>query len=341
MRDRCSRAARAPLPPVPGPRRRGAAARAASPRDDRRERRPRAGPRPRLPREPGRRRRIDGRAIPVAAACRRALGAAATPFAATAGEDYELRVTASPRERAPRSTRLAPRLGCRAHPDRPHRRGAARGAPCSTRAGGRCDSRRARIRPLPLSALAAAQAPANVDAWIASGSPSCSCASRRGDVPVDEALERLRALPFEDLGFARIDHHRGLRNGFGEVVFGQGKTPDEIVAIVERLAAAAGNVLVTRLAPDAAASLVGARCRRRRTTRARASRSARARPVEPLGGGTGARRGRGDGRSAGRRGGRDHGGVARAARRAALRRRRVRAPPPARRARAPVGRRRS
>ncbi len=83
-------------------------------------------------------------------------------------------------------------------------------------------------------------------------------AVRRGACPVDEALARLRALPYEDLGFARIDHHRGLRNGFPEVIFGQGKTADQILAIAERLVAAGGNVLVTRLAPDAATHLCAA-----------------------------------------------------------------------------------
>jgi len=83
-------------------------------------------------------------------------------------------------------------------------------------------------------------------------------AVQRGDCPVDEALERLRTLPYEDLGFARLDHHRGLRNGFPEVVFGQGKTTEQVVAIAERLAAAGGNVLVTRLAPEPAATLVAA-----------------------------------------------------------------------------------
>jgi NCAIR mutase (PurE)-related protein len=80
----------------------------------------------------------------------------------------------------------------------------------------------------------------------------------RGETAVDDVIERLRALPFEDLGFARVDHHRALRNGFGEVVFGSGKTPDEIVAIVERLVAASGRALVTRLDPAAADVLVRA-----------------------------------------------------------------------------------
>ncbi len=77
----------------------------------------------------------------------------------------------------------------------------------------------------------------------------------RGELGVDAALDRLRALPFEDLGFARLDHHRALRNGFGEVVFGAGKAPDELAAIVARFVDASGRVLVTRLDPDAAATL--------------------------------------------------------------------------------------
>ena len=80
----------------------------------------------------------------------------------------------------------------------------------------------------------------------------------RGETGVDDVLERLRGLPFEDLGFARVDHHRALRNGFGEVVFGAGKAPDEIVAIVERLVAASGRALVTRLDAEPAAVLVRA-----------------------------------------------------------------------------------
>src|SRR5262245_53415900 len=78
----------------------------------------------------------------------------------------------------------------------------------------------------------------------------------RGETTLEDALDRLRTLPYEDLGFARLDHHRALRNGFGEVVFGAGKSPDELVAIVQRLADASGRVLVTRLDPDAAAVLV-------------------------------------------------------------------------------------
>jgi pyridinium-3,5-biscarboxylic acid mononucleotide synthase len=60
------------------------------------------------------------------------------------------------------------------------------------------------------------------------------------------ALDRLRHLPFEDLTFARIDHHRALRQGQPEVVFCEGKTPDQVVAICERLAAMTGSFLGTR-----------------------------------------------------------------------------------------------
>jgi hypothetical protein len=77
----------------------------------------------------------------------------------------------------------------------------------------------------------------------------------RGETTPAEAVERLRDLPFEDLGFARLDHHRELRTGVGEVVFGAGKSPEELVAIVRRLAEASGRVLVTRVDPTAAAAL--------------------------------------------------------------------------------------
>jgi NCAIR mutase (PurE)-related protein len=69
---------------------------------------------------------------------------------------------------------------------------------------------------------------------------------RRKRVSPDEAVERLRHLPFEDLGFAKIDHHRALRQGMPEVIFAQGKTPRQVAEIFTRLAAHAGNVLATR-----------------------------------------------------------------------------------------------
>jgi NCAIR mutase (PurE)-related protein len=79
-----------------------------------------------------------------------------------------------------------------------------------------------------------------------------------GRLAPSAALERLRHLPFEDLAFARIDHHRVLRQGHPEVVFCQGKTPDQVLAICERLEAASGSFLGTR-ASDAVASRLAAR----------------------------------------------------------------------------------
>jgi len=67
-----------------------------------------------------------------------------------------------------------------------------------------------------------------------------------GQVEIDEAMDRLRHLPFEDLGFARVDHHRQLRKGFPEVIFCPGKTTEQIIRIFESLAARGNNVLATR-----------------------------------------------------------------------------------------------
>ncbi|MGB9858675.1 MAG: 1-(5-phosphoribosyl)-5-amino-4-imidazole-carboxylate carboxylase, partial [Moorellaceae bacterium] len=70
-------------------------------------------------------------------------------------------------------------------------------------------------------------------------------ALKQGRVSLEEALEKLKVLGYEELGFAKVDHHRALRNGFPEVIFGQGKTEEQIVAIACRLAAAETTVLVT------------------------------------------------------------------------------------------------
>jgi pyridinium-3,5-biscarboxylic acid mononucleotide synthase len=76
-----------------------------------------------------------------------------------------------------------------------------------------------------------------------------------GRLTPQAALERLRHLPFEDLPFARIDHHRALRQGHPEVVFCEGKTADQVVAICERLEAADGSFLGTRANEALAARL--------------------------------------------------------------------------------------
>jgi len=71
-----------------------------------------------------------------------------------------------------------------------------------------------------------------------------------GQLDVDSALAELRSLPYENLeGFATLDHHRALRNGFPEVVFGQGKQPEQVIAIARRLSEHSDKVLVTRVDP--------------------------------------------------------------------------------------------
>jgi hypothetical protein len=69
---------------------------------------------------------------------------------------------------------------------------------------------------------------------------------RAGKLSPDDAVQRLRHLPFEDLGFAKVDHHRALRVGMPEVVFSERKTPAQVAAIFERLAEHGNNVLATR-----------------------------------------------------------------------------------------------
>jgi hypothetical protein len=70
---------------------------------------------------------------------------------------------------------------------------------------------------------------------------------REGHTDVAQALERLRDLPFEDMGFAKLDHHRSLRTGMPEVIFASGKTTEQVTAIFGRMAKAGGNVLATRV----------------------------------------------------------------------------------------------
>src|SRR5687768_15846579 len=78
---------------------------------------------------------------------------------------------------------------------------------------------------------------------------------RGGAIDAEAAYARvlaaLQAAPFEDLGFARLDHHRDVRQGFPEVILGLGKTPVQIAAIAERIVAAGHTLLVTRAATEA------------------------------------------------------------------------------------------
>lgn len=79
-----------------------------------------------------------------------------------------------------------------------------------------------------------------------------------GSVSPEEAFERLRGLPFEDIGFAKVDHHRSLRQGAPEVIFAQGKTPAQVVEIVQRMRAHGSNVLATRCSPEIVAAVKAA-----------------------------------------------------------------------------------
>lgn len=74
---------------------------------------------------------------------------------------------------------------------------------------------------------------------------------KSGDMSPDEALQELSVLPYEDMSFAKVDHHRNMRTGFPEVVFGQGKTAEQIAAIAGQLAAHSDKILVTHAAPEA------------------------------------------------------------------------------------------
>lgn len=79
---------------------------------------------------------------------------------------------------------------------------------------------------------------------------------KRGEITAADAVARLRALPFEDVGFARIDHHRAVRKGAPEVVFCEGKTPQQAALICARIVARSGGVLATRATPDHAAAIL-------------------------------------------------------------------------------------
>ena len=68
-----------------------------------------------------------------------------------------------------------------------------------------------------------------------------------GESSVDDALAQLKMLPFENLGFARLDHHRGLRKGFPEVIFGEGKTPEQIEELSGAILRRSDQLLVTRI----------------------------------------------------------------------------------------------
>ena len=75
---------------------------------------------------------------------------------------------------------------------------------------------------------------------------------KNGSTDIDEAVAQLKTAPFEDLGFAKVDHHRSLRQGFSEVIFGERKTPEQTAAILRTMhAAGARDILITRLSKEA------------------------------------------------------------------------------------------
>jgi NCAIR mutase (PurE)-related protein len=78
---------------------------------------------------------------------------------------------------------------------------------------------------------------------------------RQKKISISRAVAQLRHLPYEDLGFAKVDHHRAIRQGFPEVILGQGKEPKDIAAIVRALRRHKNNILVTRLTPEKMARL--------------------------------------------------------------------------------------
>jgi pyridinium-3,5-biscarboxylic acid mononucleotide synthase len=77
-----------------------------------------------------------------------------------------------------------------------------------------------------------------------------------GSTPIEDAFAELRQLPFADLGFAMVDHHRAIRQGVPEVILGEGKTAEQIVGIARELARRGQNVLVTRISEENASVLV-------------------------------------------------------------------------------------
>jgi NCAIR mutase (PurE)-related protein len=81
-------------------------------------------------------------------------------------------------------------------------------------------------------------------------------AVRDGQIDVEDGIERLRILPFEDIGVAQIDHHRELRQGTPEIILGESKSADQLLTIVEKMVERGSNILVTRLSREKAETLL-------------------------------------------------------------------------------------
>lgn len=78
---------------------------------------------------------------------------------------------------------------------------------------------------------------------------------KKGSLDIDKAMEKLKALPFEEMGFATLDSHRSLRQGFPEVIFGEGKTKEQIIGIAKKMYEKKENILITRMSKEKALSL--------------------------------------------------------------------------------------
>lgn len=76
-------------------------------------------------------------------------------------------------------------------------------------------------------------------------------AVKNGDVSIADALQKMKALPFEDIDFAKIDHHRSLRQGYPEVIYGESKTAEQIACITQKLLEKGNNILITRASKEA------------------------------------------------------------------------------------------
>src|ERR1700739_4979439 len=101
-----------------------------------------------------------------------------------------------------------------------------------------------------------------------------------GATSIPDAMERLNGLPFEDLGFAKLDHHRALRTGMPEVIFAGVKTPVQVAAIFDRMAQAGGNVLATRATRECADAVLAIEPRAVYHETARAITLSQAAPIE-------------------------------------------------------------
>ncbi|MDX1779120.1 MAG: 1-(5-phosphoribosyl)-5-amino-4-imidazole-carboxylate carboxylase, partial [Thermodesulfobacteriota bacterium] len=78
---------------------------------------------------------------------------------------------------------------------------------------------------------------------------------KQGSISITTALQKLKTLPLEDIGFATLDHHRTLRKGFPEVIWGEGKTSTQIVGIIKKMLSKKHPILVTRVDTSKAASI--------------------------------------------------------------------------------------